>query len=266
MDINHQDDRNRRPSVASCERIILYVDDFAAATGQDLSSGFYNRAKDVYALSGGSNDTRIGHRSSLYPPTLDSLGFQLDDRSGVCLPDSGDRSPSPHLLYSQTSNPRRSRCNLDIDQRSSRRFSSPSHSRTNSCGRQLQPTPLGDDRRASVTKKTRPRRASTVTNRKESIRQTKVDVKQMRKMTEDTQELEQARRHRRIAMIVLGTFIFLLAASVLAVVITLTHSSFLNPASDSKELAEHNLRKENEELLNSLNRDISVPENVTAPP
>lgn len=26
------------------------------------------------------------------------------------------------------------------------------------------------------------------------------------------------------------------------------------------------VRKENEELLNSLNRDISVPENVTAPP
>ncbi|KYN10334.1 hypothetical protein ALC57_17521 [Trachymyrmex cornetzi] len=265
MDINHRDDRNRRPSVASCERIILYVDDFAAATGQDLSSGFYNRAKDVYALSGEPNGTRTGHRSSLHPPTPDSLGFQLDDRSGLYLPDSSDRSPSPNV-YSQTNSPRRSRCNLDIDQRSSRRFSSSSRSRTNSCSRQLQPTPLGDDRRASVSKKTRPRRASTAASRKESIHQTKVDVKQTRKMIEDTQELEQARRHRRIAMIVLGTFIFLLVASVLAVVITLTHNSFLNPATNSKELAEHNLRKENEELLNSLNRDISVPENVTAPP
>lgn len=55
-------------------------------------------------------------------------------------------------------------------------------------------------------------------------------------MIEDTQQLEQARRHRRIAMIILGTFIFLLAASVLVVVITLTQSSFLSPASDSKEL------------------------------
>jgi len=63
-------------------------------------------------------------------------------------------------------------------------------------------------------------------------------------MIEDTQELEQARRHRRIAMIVLGTFIFLLVASVLAVVITLTHNSFLNPASDSKELAERNCKLE----------------------
>lgn len=141
MDINHQDDRNRRPSVASCEKIILYVDDFAAATGQDLSSRFYNRVKDVYTLSGELDGTRIGHRSSLYPPTPDSLGFQLDDRSGLCLLDPGDRSPSPNLLYSQPSTPRRSRCNLDVDQRSSRRSSTQSsRSRTNSCSR---PTPLG---------------------------------------------------------------------------------------------------------------------------
>lgn len=136
MDINNQNDRDRRPSVASCERIILYVDDFAAATGQDLSSGFCNRVKDVYALSGEADSTRTGHRSSLYPPTLDSLG----DRSGIYLFDSGDRPPSPNLLYSETSTPRRSRCNLDIDQRSSRRSSMQSTSRTNSCSR---PTPLG---------------------------------------------------------------------------------------------------------------------------
>jgi len=140
MDINYRDDRNRQPSVASCERIILYIDDFSAATGQDLSSGFYNRAKDVYALSDEPNGTRTGHRSSLYPPTPDSLGFQLDDRSGLCLLDSGDRSPSPNLLYSQTSTPRRSRCNLDVDQRSSRRSSTSSRSRTNSCSKA---TPLG---------------------------------------------------------------------------------------------------------------------------
>ncbi|XP_077258357.1 uncharacterized protein LOC143895237 [Temnothorax americanus] len=139
MDINNRDDRDQRLS-AACERIILYVDDFAAATGQDLSSGFYNRAKDVYALPGEPDGTRTGHRSSLYPPTLDGLGLQLDDRSGLYLLDSGDRSPSPNLLYSQTSTPRRSRCSLDVDQRSSRRSSMSSRSRTNSCGR---PTPLG---------------------------------------------------------------------------------------------------------------------------
>lgn len=137
MDINNRD---RRPSVASCERIILYVDDFAAATGQDLSSG-YNRVKDVHALPGEPDSARMGHRSSLYPPTLDSLGFQLDDRSGLYLFDSGDKPPSPNLLHSGTSTPRRSRCNLDVDQRSSRRSSMQSNrSRTNSCSR---PTPLG---------------------------------------------------------------------------------------------------------------------------
>lgn len=241
MDIDHRDERNRRPSGASCERIILYVDDFAAATGQDLSSGFYNRAKDVYAtLSIEPDGARmIGHRSSLYPP--DSLGFQLDDRSGLCLLESGDRSPSPspNLPYSQTSTPRRSRCNLDVDQRSSRRSSTSSRSRTNSCSR---PTPLGDDRRASVSKKTRPRRASTVASRKESVRPTKADAQQTRKIIEDTRQLEQSRRHRRIAMIVLGTFIFLLAASILVVVITLTHSSFLSPAADSTGLTEHSCK------------------------
>lgn len=141
MDINLRDDRNRRPSATSCERIILYVDDFAAATGQDLSSEFYNRAKDVYVLSAEPDNKRIGHRSSLYPPTPDSLDFQLDDRSALYLLDSGERSPSPNLLCSQTSTPRRSRCNLDVDQRSSRRSSTQSsRSRTNSCNR---PTPLG---------------------------------------------------------------------------------------------------------------------------
>lgn len=137
MDINN---RNDRLSVASCERIILYVDDFAVATGQDLSSGFYNRGKDVYALSGELDGPRIGHRSSLCPPALDSLGFQLDDRSGLYLLDSADRSPSPNPLDSQTSTPRRSRCNLDVDHRSSRRSSMSNRSRANSCSR---PTPLG---------------------------------------------------------------------------------------------------------------------------
>lgn len=102
----------------------------------------------------------------------------------------------------------------------------------------------GDDRRASVSKKTRPRRASTAPPRKESVHPTKADAKQTRKIIEDTQQLEQTRRHRRIAMIVLGTFIFLLAASVLVVVITLTHSSFLSPASDSQEQTELNCKSQ----------------------
>ncbi|EZA49719.1 hypothetical protein X777_11591 [Ooceraea biroi] len=271
MDINHQDNRNRRLSVASCERIILYVDDFAAATGQDLSPEFYNRTKNVHASSAEPDVLRMDYRSSLYPSSSpvslypDNLSFQLDDRSALYPPHSAERSPSPNPLSSQTSTPRRSRCNLDVDQRSSRRSSiQSSRSRTNSCSK---PTPLGDDRRASVSKKTRPRRASSTVPRRDSVRPAKADVKET-PIIKDDRELEQARRHRRIAMIVLGTFIFLVTASILVVVVTLTQSSFLSPATGSKELAEHRaqLRKENEELLNSLNRDISVPENVTAPP
>lgn len=137
MDINHRDDRNRRPSAVSRERIILYVDDFATATGQDLSSEF--RADDVYVLSIEPDGSRTSHRSSLYPP--DSSSFHLDDRSTLYPLNSGERSPSSNLLYSQSSTPRRSRCNLDVDQRSSRRSSMQSNrSRTNSYSR---PTPLG---------------------------------------------------------------------------------------------------------------------------
>ncbi|EFN85748.1 hypothetical protein EAI_09908 [Harpegnathos saltator] len=266
-DVNRGRD-DRSPSAASFERIILYVEDFAAATGQDLSPELYGRVPaDVYVLSE-PDGPRPGRRSSLYPPSPDSpLGFQLGDRSALYPPNSGERLPCPNPLCPPTNAPRRSRSNLDVDQRSSRRSSvQSSRSRTNSCSR---PTPLGDDRRASVCKKSRPRRASTVSARRDSVRPTKTDVQQTRKMMEDdARDPEQARRHRRIATVVVGTFIFLLVASVLAVVVTLTHSSFLSPVVGSKELTEYRaqLRKENEELLNSLNRDNSVPENVTAPP
>lgn len=145
MDINHQDSRDRRLSAASCERIILYVDDFAAATGQDLSPEFYNPVKNAYALAPEPDVLRMEYRSGLYPSSSpvypDSLTFQLDDRSALYPPHSIERSPSPNLLCSQTSTPRRSRCNLDVDQRSSRRSSiQSSRSRTNSYSR---PTPLG---------------------------------------------------------------------------------------------------------------------------
>ncbi|XP_035728273.1 lateral signaling target protein 2 homolog isoform X2 [Vespa mandarinia] len=125
---------------------------------------------------------------------------------------------------------------------------------------------MGDGRRASVSKKNRPRRSGT-TRRKDSVRPARTEVKDARKVLENEQDNEQTRRHRRVAMIVLGTFLFLLAASVLVVVVTLTHSSFHSPPTGSKELIKHRaqLRKENEELLNSLNRDF-VPANATASP
>lgn len=96
----------------------------------------------------------------------------------------------------------------------------------------------GDDRRASICKKTKSRKASVVP-RKDSMHSTKKGIKQTQKIIKDTQELEQTRRHRRVAMIILAIFIFLLAAAVLVVVMTLTHSMFLSPAAGSKELTEH---------------------------
>jgi len=148
MDINQQDNRdNRRLSGASCERIILYVDDFAS---QGLSAEFYDRARDgAYGSTEPDVPPRLDCRKlcpSGFPATLypDSLGFQLDDRSALYPPQPVERSPSPNLLGSQASTPRRSRCNLDVDQRSSRRSSvQSSRSRTNSCSR---PTPLGRGR------------------------------------------------------------------------------------------------------------------------
>ncbi|CAK9824166.1 hypothetical protein ANTRET_LOCUS2376 [Anthophora retusa] len=125
---------------------------------------------------------------------------------------------------------------------------------------------MGNGRRGSGSRRTKSRRMST-TRRKDSVRPIKTEAKEALKIAETVQELEQARRHRRITMIVLGTFLFLLAASVLVVVVTLTHSTFLSPAIGSKELAEHRarLRRENEELLNSLNR-VFIVENTTVPP
>lgn len=96
----------------------------------------------------------------------------------------------------------------------------------------------GNGRRGSSSRRTKVRRASS-THRKDSVRPLKMVVKEAQKIVEDERSLEQARRHRRITMIIVGTFIFLLAASVLVVVVTLTHSTFLSPPMGSKELAEH---------------------------
>ena len=52
-------------------------------------------------------------------------------------------------------------------------------------------------------------------------------------------ETPESRRHRRIAMILLAIFLFILAAAILAVIVTLTHSSFHQPPLGSRELAEH---------------------------
>lgn len=98
---------------------------------------------------------------------------------------------------------------------------------------------IGDGRRASIPKKPPSRRLSnSTTHRKDSIRPTKAIVAD--KIVGKTPgEIEEARRHRKIAMIIFGTFVFLVMASVLVVVVTLTHSSFHTPAIGDKELANH---------------------------
>lgn len=148
--IDHRrDNGDGRASAASCEKIILYVDDFASGQS-DLSPDLsYNRARNIQP-----DVPRTDYRvSSLYPSASPAypggnLGqFHLDDRSALYPPYSAERSASPNTLGSQASTPRRSRCNLDVDQRSSRRSSiQSSRSRANSCSR---PTPLG--RRRSVS-------------------------------------------------------------------------------------------------------------------
>lgn len=147
--IDHRrDNGDGRASAASCEKIILYVDDFASGQS-DLSPDLsYNRARNIQP-----DVPRTDYRvSSLYPSASPAypgnLGqFHLDDRSALYPPHFAERSASPNTMGSQASTPRRSRCNLDVDQRSSRRSSiQSSRSRANSCSR---PTPLG--RRRSVS-------------------------------------------------------------------------------------------------------------------
>lgn len=137
MDVDRGDERYRRPSAASFEGIVFYVDDFSAATttGRDPSSKMYDRPEDVYELSVASDESRAIPQ----PSGPDSFGLQPENRSALYpayLP--GERA------CCQTSGPRRSRSNLDVDQRSSRRSSvQSSRSRANSCSGR--PTPLGNE-------------------------------------------------------------------------------------------------------------------------
>ncbi|XP_014608921.1 PREDICTED: uncharacterized protein LOC106789322 isoform X3 [Polistes canadensis] len=259
--------RVRRGSGTYSERVIFYVDDLAVENCQSSTPELYYRTESSDSPYRSNSDcVQLDDRSALYPPPApDNICLELDDRFTLYTPIKVEKARR-NSSCSQSNTNRRSSHNLDVETRSSRRSSvQSSRSRANSSGR---PTPLGDGRRASVSKKNRTRRSGT-TRRKDSVRPTKFETKEAaRKVLEDEQDTEQSRRHRRIAMIVLGTFLFLLAASVLVVVVTLTHSSFLSPPTGPKDLIKHRaqLRKENEELLNSLNRDTFVPVNATVPP
>ncbi|CAL7937431.1 unnamed protein product [Xylocopa violacea] len=223
---------NRRLSGSSSERIIFYMDDASFEISHEPSPDYCQRSNNCYA-SHHSED-----RASFSQPHFDATVFQSDDRSALYLP-SPDEARLNASVHAKTGNSRQIRKNSEPDQRSSRRSSvQSSRSRTNSCSRL---TPLGNGRRGSSSRRTKPRNAGS-TRRKDSARPLKMETKEAQKIVENVENLEQARRHRRIAMIVLGTFLFLLAASVLVVVVTLTHSTFLSPPTGSKELAEHRAR------------------------
>ncbi|KAI4498366.1 hypothetical protein M0802_006545 [Mischocyttarus mexicanus] len=270
MNPKTKDNRVRRASGTYSERVIFYVDDLTVENCQSSTPELYYRTESTDSPYRSNSDcVQLDDRSALYPPPApDNICLELDDRFALYTPIKKlEKAPRRSSSCSQSNTNRRSSHNLDIETRSSRRSSVQSgRSRANSSGR---PTPLGDGRRASVSKKNRTRKSGT-TRRKDSVRPTKFETKEPTRkvLEEDEQDTEQSRRHRRIAMIVLGTFLFLLAASVLVVVVTLTHSSFLSPPTGPKDLKEHRaqLRKENEELLNSLNRDTFVPVNATVPP
>ncbi|XP_011313569.1 uncharacterized protein, partial [Fopius arisanus] len=103
-------------------------------------------------------------------------------------------------------------------------------------------TPLGDERRASIRKKSpsgRRRSTSGEIRRKSTSRALSTECQIKSKEDESQTETEQMRRHRRVVALVLGIFMFLLVASVVVVVVTLTHSSFHSPPVGNRELARH---------------------------
>ncbi|XP_076295542.1 uncharacterized protein LOC143216410 [Lasioglossum baleicum] len=232
MSKQRRDSSNRRLSRSSSERKIFYVDDASLDPTYNPSPDISQRLYNCDASYPPED------RSSICAPSLDATGFQLGEHSALYMPGSDDELRHSMPARSKTGSQRQSRkhSEVDLQSRSSRRSSvQSSRSRINSCSR---PTPLGNGRRNSSVRPAKSRRASNA-RRKDSVRPVKDEVKEVRGSAEDAETLEQARRHRRITMIILGTFIFLLVASILAVVVTLTQSTFLRPPAGSKELAEH---------------------------
>ena len=109
----------------------------------------------------------------------------------------------------------------------------------------------GDGRRASVCKRGKVRRTST-TRRKDSVRTSRAEIKVPHVELKTPQEIQQARRHQRVSMIVFVIFMFLLAASILAVIVTLTHSSFHIPPLGPEELSKLRGRESNYIMLARL--------------
>ncbi|XP_058801291.1 uncharacterized protein LOC131669771 isoform X1 [Phymastichus coffea] len=112
---------------------------------------------------------------------------------------------------------------------------------------------MGDGRRASACKRKSSsgsggRRASSAAAaaahyRRDSVRpdnsRSPSTAGGLEAALKDPREEARTRRHRLVALVLLAIFAFILLAAVLAVVITLTHSSFHVPPIGSRELAEH---------------------------
>ncbi|XP_054015439.1 uncharacterized protein LOC128896238 [Hylaeus anthracinus] len=222
---------NRRLSRSSSERVIFYTDNTSFETTHNPT--------DICQRSRDNDICPSENRSSRYLPYPDPNELQLNDALPRQLANLDDEPQYNVFTRSKATGQKQNRNSSELDQRSSRRSSVQSNrSRINSCSR---PTSLGNGRRNSINKTTKPRKASTA-RRKDSVQPIKIVAKEAEKVTENAEDLEEARRHRKITMIILGTFLFLLAASILVVVVTLTQSStFSKPSVGFKELAEHRI-------------------------
>lgn len=128
-------DSNCQLSRSSSERRIFYMDDTSLEQScnpsSDVCQPLYNR------------DTSYPpeDRSSVYPPSADAVGFQLNENSALHFPSSDDERRLSVSARSKITGQKPGRKYSDHDQRSSRRSSVQSNrSRINSCSR---PTPLG---------------------------------------------------------------------------------------------------------------------------
>lgn len=135
MKSTQENERNRRLSGSSSDRIISYADDTSIEISHEPPPDYYQRTDNCHMLCPSED------RTSFYPRNSDTIGFQLDEHSAFYLSSPDDEQRPNVSCRSKTGNLKQTRNNSELDQRSSRRSSvQSSRSRTNSCSR---PTPLG---------------------------------------------------------------------------------------------------------------------------
>ncbi|GLV41174.1 hypothetical protein CBL_04698 [Carabus blaptoides fortunei] len=138
-----------------------------------------------------------------------------------------------------------------------------SRNRRNSCGLDRSRPASSRSRKISITKC--PQQISP------SVEAAEIIDEQSPSLVYNDEIVKKQRRHRIAVWLLLGSFIFIAASSILVVVVTLTHQSEYNNTMKYYTFAipYSVVRKENEELMNSLNRESSYNSSsmhVTQPP